>query len=323
MTKIIAMTGATGFAGRHAVEAVLKRGYRVRALLRNPEAADMPAGVEAVAGGLGDAAALKTLTAGAHAVVHLAGAISAVSRSAFFDVNAGGAAALAQAAANAGTQRFIHVSSLAAREPGLSPYGDSKRAGEEAVAKALEPARRLILRPPAVYGPGDKATLPLLRELTRPVAMIPSRPGARFSLIHVADLAEVLASAIADERTGLIELNDGRAGGYGWRDLIAIAEAETGRRIRAIFLPRLLPELVGALSDVAARVTGRPGMVSRGKVAELYHADWVSRGDGWPIASPMGFAEGFAGTLRWYRERGWLPPQRAAVRSGADARRKT
>jgi nucleoside-diphosphate-sugar epimerase len=323
MTKTIAMTGATGFAGRHALEALLDKGYRVKALVRNPQAAILPPGVTAVAGDLAHPAALTELVKDADTVLHLAGAIAAVDRAQFFDVNARGTAALAHAAAHAGVTRFVHVSSLAARQPELSDYGASKRAGEAAVTQPGLPFRTLILRPPAVYGPGDRATLPLLRELTRPVAVIPSLPRARFSLIHVSDLAAILAEAVDDPRDGLIEVSDGREAGYAWPELIAIAEAEAGRRIRPVFLPFLLPHLVGRVAGALSRLRSRPGMVTAGKIAELYHPDWVARGAGWPLASFITFETGFAATLKWYRDRGWLPPARGMARSGTHAKRET
>ena len=176
MTRIVAITGATGFAGRHAVAELLRRGHRLRALVRSPEAAGLPAGVETGEGRSCRSGALRQLVTGADAVVHLAGALAAFDREGYFRVNAQGTEALAEAALAAGTRRFVHVSSLAAREPQLSHYGASKRAGEEAVARHAAALNAVIIRPPAVYGPGDRGTLPLIRELTRPVAAIPGRP---------------------------------------------------------------------------------------------------------------------------------------------------
>ena len=71
MTRLVAITGATGFAGRHAVAELIRRGHQLRALVRNPGAAGLPDGVEMVAGGLSDPGALQRLVTGADAVVHL------------------------------------------------------------------------------------------------------------------------------------------------------------------------------------------------------------------------------------------------------------
>ena len=321
MTKTIAITGATGFAGRHAVGALLARGYRLKALVRRPVSAGLPDGVTLIEGGLNSEAALRDLMQGVDAVVHLAGAISGLSRGHYFEVNGRGTVAVVAAAERAGVKRLVHVSSLTAREPLVSDYGASKQAGELAVASGR--LSTLILRPPAIYGPGDKATLPLLRELTRAVAFIPSQRPARVSLIHAEDLARILSEAVTGRASGIIEVSDGKVGGYDWSELIAVAEAHEGRRIRPVFLPRPIPSLAGFVAGGLSRLMGKTFMINSGKIAELYHPDWVARGAGWPLASPIGFAAGFAQTLQWYRAEGWLPKARGGDRSSATANRET
>lgn len=320
MNRTIAITGGTGFAGRHAVAELLRRGHRLRALVRTPAKADLPAGVETVAGDLSDPAALARLTAGADAVVHLAGALTALDREGYFRVNEAGTQALVRAARAAGTPRFVHVSSLSAREPGLSSYGASKRAGEEAVLAEQDALNAVVIRPPAVYGPGDKGTLPLIKELTRPVAAIPGRREARFSLIHGRDLARLIAGALEGPEQGLHEVSDGKPGGYGWDDLVSAAAAFRGAPIRALFLPRAVPMVVAGAAEALAKLSGRPGMVNRGKVAELYHPDWVSRAGTLALPDATSFAKGFAETVAWYRAAGWLPPGRVADRSTPNSR---
>jgi len=323
MNKTIAITGATGFAGGHAVAELLRRGHTLRALVRNPAAARLPDAVTMIEGSLASEAALVRLVQGADTVVHLAGAIAAVTAQDFLQVNARGTMILAEAAARAKVTRFIHVSSLAARQPGLSPYGASKRAGEDAVLDLAGKLNALILRPPAIYGPGDRATLPLLKALTQTVAVIPSRRENRFSLIHVADLARLIADAAVSDTTGVFEVSDGREGGYGWDDLMAVAADVRGAPVRPVFLPRPLPGAVAWDAEAVARLTGRPGLVNRGKIAELYHPDWVTRDGGLALDDPITFASGFPATLAWYRDAGWLPPTAGADTSQAQRNRKT
>jgi nucleoside-diphosphate-sugar epimerase len=304
MTLLVAITGATGFAGRHAVDALLKRGYRLRALVRTPEEARLPAAVETVKGSLADETAVSRLLHGADAAVHLAGALTGFGREDYFSVNARGTAALVEAALASGARRFVHVSSLAARAPQLSHYAASKRAGEDAAAGA---PHALILRPPAVYGPGDRGTLPLIRELTRPVAAIPGRRDQRFSLIHARDLARIIADGIEGTEQGIHEVSDGRPGGYGWPDLIGAASRLRGAPVRPLFLPRAVPAMVALGAEALARIAGRPGLVNRGKIAELYHPDWVCREGTLALQDAIGFEQGLAETVAWYREAGWLP----------------
>lgn len=305
----IAMTGATGFAGRHALAALLAAGHAVTALARGPTV-DLP-GAAVVPGDLASREALDRLTAGAEAVVHLAGTLAGFTPADYFATNAEGTARLAEAAARNGVRRFIHISSLAAREPSLSPYAASKRAGEEIVMRLVPDA--VVLRPPAVYGPGDKATLPLFRKLTKRVALIPGRREARFSLLYVEDLARIIAGAVFATEAGLHEVSDGRV--YGWDDVIAVARVVEGRDIRPVFLPKALASGLALAAGGASRLTGKPGMVNRGKVNEVYHSDWVARGDGWPLSQPVQFEDGLRRSLDWYRAAGWLPAPRPADRS--------
>ncbi len=322
MNKTIAMTGATGFAGRHAVTELLKRGHRIVALARDPARAELPVGVEVVGGHLEDAAALATLVRGADAVVHLAGVIAAARSGDYFRYNTVATRALAEAAAQAGVKRFVFASSLAAREEGLSSYGDSKLSAEQGLRQFDGRLSTIILRAPAIYGPGDRATLPLVKQLTGRIAMIPGSRRQRFSLIYVKDLARLLGDAVVGDVTGIVELSDETLGGYAWRDLIKAAADAEDLSIQVIFLPKSLVAGAALVAGGAALLTGRPGMVNPGKVRELYHGDWVARGPGLPLNDPVTFAQGFPETLAWYRMAGWLPPRRRADRSSAKFNRE-
>lgn len=310
----IALTGSTGFVGRHLCRALDEAGYSLRLLVRQGPRDCGFGTAETIIGTLDDEAALARLVAGAGAVIHLAGAIAAPDRATFFAVNAQGTEKLARAALAAGVTRFIHVSSLAAREPQLSDYGASKRAAEDALLK-LAPPGLLIVRPPVIYGPGDRATLPLLAQFTRRLAVIPAGAQARISLLYVEDLANFLTARLADEMQGLREIDDGKPDGYGWPDLLKRAAETEGHEARVVFLPQWLLEglswPVGLLgSALKLRVPLTPG-----KVRELYHRDWVVRGADTAVPNAKQFTEGFRLTIAWYREQGWLP-----AKIGADRR---
>jgi nucleoside-diphosphate-sugar epimerase len=310
MNGPVAITGATGFAGQHLIARLDKMGAAMRLLVRAGPRTCGFGNAETIIGSLEDAAALKSLVNGASAVIHLAGATAAPDRRAYFRTNAEGSERLADIAIAAGVRRFIHVSSLAAREPALSAYGASKREAEERLLARKDRLQLAILRPPAVYGPGDRSTLPLLAQLVRRVALIPGTRIGRFSLIQVEDLARLLADSLASDLNGIYEVSDGTAGGYGWKDLIAAAVRSEGRAIRPIFMPRAA---MMAIATVAAAVSKKPP-VTPDKVRELYHENWVVQG-GLAADKPVTFADGFTRTIAWYREQGWLPR-----RAGADTR---
>lgn len=309
MTLRVALTGGTGFAGRFILAELLAAGAAVAALARNPAQAGFPPGVRVVAGDLADREALGALCRGADVLIHVAGAITGLSAQDYFRVNRDGTRAVAEAALAEGVGRVIHISSLAARQPELSPYAASKRAAETALVDLVPVERLFILRPGAIYGPGDKATLPLFKELTHRVAVVPGRKGQRFSLIHAADFARVVARAAASQAVGLREVGDTMRGGYDWPELAAVARKIHGKPQRLVYLPKAVPTLVALAAEAWARRRQSPSMINRGKINELYFSgDWVARGDGWPRDDAILLEEGMAETMAWYRAEGWLPP---------------
>ncbi|MEM7637120.1 MAG: SDR family NAD(P)-dependent oxidoreductase, partial [Pseudomonadota bacterium] len=164
----IAVTGVTGFVGSHLVRRLAARDHEVTALVRDRSrlSKKFPASTVVVEGALDDMQAVDKLVGGAEVVVHVAGAIKAVDAAQFMQVNAQGTGAVVDAARRAGVARFVHVSSLAAREPALSAYCASKAEAEAIVAGTAGGMEWMCIRPPAVYGPGDRATLPLVQQLS-------------------------------------------------------------------------------------------------------------------------------------------------------------
>ncbi|MDV3257459.1 MAG: NAD(P)H-binding protein, partial [Sphingomonas sp.] len=187
----LAITGATGFVGSRLLALALEGGHEVRALARRPQ--EERQGVSWIEGALDRPDSLEQLLEGARAVIHVAGVINAPDAAGFEAGNVAGTAAVIAAAKKVGTGRFIHVSSLAAREPGLSVYGETKARSEELVSSSgLDWS---IVRPPAVYGPGDRETLDLFRMAKSGLVLLP--PAGRLSLIHVDDLGQLLISLAA------------------------------------------------------------------------------------------------------------------------------
>ncbi len=314
--RLVALTGATGFLGRHTALALAEKGFRLRILARRDPAhplwRDLP--FEAVEGGLENAGVLARLLTGADVAVHLAGLVAARSRRAFLAVNRDGAARVAETLRRVSPQaHLIGVSSLAAREPALSAYAESKRAGEVAMAEAFAGGRLTILRPPAVYGPWDRAMLGLFRAAARPVVPVPGCARARITLIHVHDAAAAIA-ALADQDAAsagaTYALADPNPAGYAPREILATAAAAQGNIPRFVPLPAGVLLAAGGAASLWTWLGGRPGVFSVGKAREVLHPDWsVSPGELLPGATArpaIGLAAGFAAAVAWYREAGWL-----------------
>ncbi len=306
--RLAAVTGATGFLGRRLVPALTARGWRVRILARDPAAASFDgAAPEIVRGDLDDTAALAALTEGCDVVVHVAGAIKALDRAAFFAVNQAGARRLAE---SMGPGRMLMVSSLAARSPELSNYAASKRAGET-VARDILGERLTVVRPPAIYGPGDRETLGLFKlAAAAPFLPAPDDPAARLALAHVDDVVTQLIGRLNGEwRPETFAIGGARPEGYGWREIFATAATAMGRSPRLVPLPLWIISAAAAVSETAAQLRRSPAIFNRGKARELRHSDWsVSPAELPPEGADgcVDLATGFARTVAWYREAGWL-----------------
>ena len=240
-------------------------------------------------GDLDNTDALRQLVAGSAAVIHAAGAVRGASRLDFDHINVTGSAnVLAAVAAQARPPRLLLLSSLAAREPGLSWYAASKQAGEDLLAQRPD-LDWVILRPPAVYGPGDREMLPLFRAMARGIAPVPGAAAARISLVHVADLVAACLACLESGATRGQTLTpcDGRAGGYDWREMADLVGAVWGRRVRLWQVPRWLLDGIAWINVTSARLSGRAPMLTPAKLRELRHGDWVTdnaditRATGW------------------------------------------
>ena len=300
----VALTGATGFVGRATLDALRAKGINVRALARRPQ--PEREGVAWIAGDLHDRAALAALVAGAEAVIHVAGLTNTPDPAEFEPANVAGTRALVDAAEAAGVARFVLVSSLAAREPGLSAYGASKARAEDLVeTSGLD---WTIVRPPGVYGPHDVDYLEMFRLAKR--GLVPLPPPGRSSLIHVHDLAELLVALVPGGEAvsrKVFEPDDGRPGGWTHAELARAIGAAVGRRPWTVHLPRGVLARVAGLDRL---LRGPRARLTPDRVGYMCHSDWVvSEAAGVPesvwrprITTP----EGLRKTADWYREQGWL-----------------
>lgn len=300
---ILAITGGTGFVGSRLIDLALAAGHTVRALTRRPQ--PERSGVTWIPGALDTPDALAELVAGSNAVLHVAGVVNAPDRAGFVAGNVTGTQAMVDAAMRAEVRRFVHVSSLAAREPDISTYGWSKRESETVVAEST--LDWTMIRPPAIYGPGDMEMRDLFRMAKMGVALLP--PGGRLSVIEVGDIAALLL-AVAEADTGklILEPDDGRPNGWSHAELLSAMGTASGRkRVVPIALPRAVLDLI-ARGDTLLR--GKAAKLTHDRVGYMCHPDWTidpakrPSSDLWTPQVPT--AQGLADTAAWYRANGLL-----------------
>ena len=299
----LAITGGTGFVGSHLVDAALAAGHQVSALTRREQ--QPRDNLDWISGDLGSRDALERLVDGADAIIHVAGTINAPNAAGFEKGNVAGTLAMLAAATAGGVRRFVHVSSLAAREPKLSSYGASKARAEELVhSSGLDWA---IVRPPAVYGPGDKETLELFRMAKLGLMLMP--PRGHVSVIHAGDLARLLI-ALAGPTTPsniLIEADDGKPGGWTHREFARALASAVGTRPAIISSPGIFLRLA-ARADHLLR--GEKAKLTADRAAYFSHRNWViepKRACPPQLWRPrIDTLQGLADTAEWYRAQDWL-----------------
>ena len=318
------VTGGTGFVGRHLIAALLRRGDEVTALVRSPTKARTleSMAVRLVRGDLDDAAAMAEASREQDIVYHVAGVVAARNEAEFLRVNRDGTRRLLDAAAATSRARFLLVSSMAASGPSeagrpllgnepakpVTAYGRSKLAGEEVVRNG--PLPWCILRPPAVYGPGDREILKVFKIARLGVAPVFGGGKQELSLVYGPDLGEALAAAgHAPATTGNVYypchpeiLTSG--------EMIQIIGQAMGKKVTILPLPSIVARSMLAVTAAGARVSGKPTILTPDKANEFFAPAWtanpapLSRDSGWRAEHDL--ATGSARTLEWYRAEQWM-----------------
>ena len=323
------VTGAPGFVGHHLVRELIGRGDRVRCLVRRPGLPDALAGldVEIVLGDVTRPETLRRAVDGVAEIYHLAARLSATHERQMLETNALGTRHVLDAALGSkDLVRFVHCSSLAVTGPcradaqpvvestppaPVSWYGRSKALAERAVAAFADAGMpTTIVRPPVVYGPRDRGLLSVFQAVAKGLRPLLGREPKSYSWIYGPDLAQALVVLGRHPATVGRTYFVSHAEATPMETFLEFAAVALGRRGIPLRLPESLIALLAGVSDLAAQVTGRPGMLTRDKVNELRPAAWVCSSEaaaldtGWRASTPL--ALGVTTTARWYREQGWL-----------------
>jgi len=258
------------------VSALLERGIRVRAMIRPDKITDsrLPKACEQIPVGLTEVDKLADIVADCSAVVYCAGSVRGRNTEDFSTANISGVKAMLEALEISNqAPPLLLLSSLAASRPELSDYAYSKHAGEQLVKDSS--SAWTVLRPPAVYGPGDREMLPVLKMIRRGLLAHAGPSDQRLSLLHVDDLVNAVATWISAPQKCLHQtyaIDDGTPGGYNWMD---IGEAVSKKKFSIFKVPHFVLNTAAHLNLLFSRVLGYAPMLSPGKVRELVQPEWL------------------------------------------------
>jgi nucleoside-diphosphate-sugar epimerase len=323
----VALTGATGYTGGRLLARLRADGHQMAALARAGARAPAPAdGVRWVEGDLRDAEALRRLVEGADAVVHVA----AVYRTAghpdtyYRDVNVGGTERLLDAAARAGVRRFVHTSTVGVHGDVKEPPADEtapiapgdiyQQTKAEAEAIAFDYHRRrglpvAVVRPAAIYGPGETRLLKLFRAIARGRYAIVGSGRAFYHPVFIEDLLDGYELALeTPQAVGEAFIIAGPRY-VSQAELAALVARHTGGRVFPVRIPATPLQLLGDLCEALCVPFAVEPPLHRRRVDFWTKSRAFSIGKARRI---LGYAprvdvdEGIARTAGWYREAGWL-----------------
>ena len=321
----VLVTGANGFLGSHVAELLAAHGHELKLLLRPTSRLEFLDDLEFERsdGDIRDSDSVLRALENVDAIVHIAGLTSALSELDYQAVNANGTANLVQAARNAGIERFVYASSLAALGPSpdghprppepaqpVSAYGRSKLQGEYAVRAERHRMNVTVVRLPAIYGMRDRGLLPFFKFAKFGFVPLYGDGTHRITWVHVRDAAGALVLALeTSERSGSIfTVSDGEP--HTWRELAGMLGTAHGSELRLVPIPGGVFSGAGAAADGLSRLTKRPLPLSAEKALEMSQRFWVCDYEligeelGWKPR--IGAEEGISHTLFWYRQNRWL-----------------
>lgn len=324
----VLVTGATGFVGSHLVETLVKRGHKVRVLVRTTSDVHWIRGLPLIwcLGDIKDPTSLSNALQGVEWVFHVAGVTKAIGYSAYESANVKGTQNVLEACLQQQRppQKVVVVSSLGAAGPcdpnyprlesdvcqPVSHYGLSKMEAERIALSYRERMSMVVIRPPTTYGPRDRDILALFRLVKSGFHLTLGQGEHYLCMIHVADLVEAVlqAAETAVSSGSIFFVSDGET--HTWSEIVSILEGLLGVRTRKVRIPVGLALLIALGWETVCRVRRIPPLLNRQKVMEIQQVGWTC--DIQEAAKKLHFTptislqEGLKETYRWYLDQGWI-----------------
>jgi nucleoside-diphosphate-sugar epimerase len=341
MKEKVFITGASGFIGFHLVQAALEAGMEVHAAVRPTSDLTFLKKLKPAADKSGSESLVfvdtdfsskvllkELLEKGKYTyIIHAAGVTKAKSAAAYNAVNADYTLNLAVAAMSAGIplKRFIFLSSLAAIGPlayaeqqpitettlpiPVTDYGRSKLLAEQSLEE-VSGLPLTIIRPTAVYGPGEKDLFILFKTLSKGLDAYIGKGPQRLSFVYIKDLVTAtMAALIKDEKEITVyNISDGQA-----YDRYALADRFreiSGKHVFRAHLPLTLVKMMAGFLDFVYSFSSTTPVLNREKLKELTASNWICSIDAarnkLEYRPQYDLRQGLTETLTWYKENKWL-----------------
>lgn len=324
----VLVTGGTGFIGSHLVENLIQRGHKVKCLIRKKGdlkwLKNLP--IEISYGDCVDPSSLVKAVSSVDMIFHIAGITKALKEKTYFEVNAIGTKNLLEVCLkyNPKIKKFIYLSSQSASGPcrfggkksetdpcePVSPYGKSKRMGEEFALSYSKDLPVLIIRPCAVYGPRERDIFHFFRCVAKGIKPIFFGGKQLISLCYIQDIVDgiILASEVETESGEIFFLSDGEE--YQLKEISDIFSKAMGINGLNIPIPKSLLWSIAYFSEYFSKISNKPPLLNRGKLNEIIQMNWLC--DITKAKTVLGYTpkiklyEGIRVTYEWYKKEKWL-----------------
>ncbi len=325
--RTVLITGANGFVGTRLCAKFLDENFHVIAGVRKSSDLSNLDGLD-VTFRYGDVTKPDTLSEmvkDVDYIIHNAGVVKAKKKETYFDVNEVGTKLLLDAVTshNQNLKKLIYISSLAAAGPSvnnipvteedvphpITMYGKSKLAGEKVLFSFKEKLSVVSVRPPGIYGPGDKEIFSFFKTVHKGIKPYIGNIQRKLQLVHVDDLCDGIYKALlSDTKSGSIYfISEDRS--YTMENLIQLLEEAVGKKGFPLILPASIFKAISYISKAAFKLVNATPMLTPEKANELLASWEVSTEKAkneLGFVSQMPFAEGAKQTYNWYIEKHWL-----------------
>lgn len=321
------VTGSTGFIGSHLVEALLRKQYKIKCLVRKSAnlkwIAELP--VEIVHGDLFNKDLLLNAVKDVDYIFHIAGVTASLTKEGYFAGNVEATRNLLEAGShNKNLKRFVFAGSLTAMGPAvnnippdenspcnpITTYGKSKLEAEKEVLKFKDKIPITVLRLPAVYGPRDKATLDFFKAVSKGFIPLVGFKNKYISILYVSDVVDGLISAAEnDKAVGEVFLL-GSEKFYTWEEIGKAIENNTNHRTIKIRVPEFLVVLAALINNLLDIFREKPSVFNFEKSKDMIASAWIANiekaKNHLSFKQKVDLEEGIRKTYEWYKKEGWI-----------------
>lgn len=327
MSSKVLLTGATGFVGKQLLDKLITNGANVRCFVRNGTTLSvMNERVEIFHGNILNVKDCYEALKDIDIVYHVAGlGLSKIKENITFNETS---TRLLLEAANEHDREisFIYVSSIKAVGPSQSGliterkeyaptdlYGISKAKAEEEILKFENTKiKGAIIRPPAVYGPGDRNLFPLFKLIHQGIQIkIVGKDLNKFSMVYVSDLAECLIHISNNLTTGIDILNISNHDIVDWNTFFEYTPIITKtKKVKKIFIPQKGTYYALKLFANILSAMNKTEILPLSRVNDLLNYNWsldTSKAVAeYGLLCNTPISKGIVDTYNWYLENGWF-----------------